>query len=238
MSNYTRVNWVDGSGGGTPMDAANLNVMDAGVAASVRQDGSTPMTATQLVTSPDQLASGHQETGVVGFQFVASASGQQGGYMVNFKTVMTHAPSSITLTVGFSLNFTGLTADAIGIYGFRFTLQAVTAGFCQWIGSYVTVGNCVLAVDALAQTFDHHCEACGHVSRAVPVSALQSASAPIPSLLYACPACGATEAFNCGLTAADEADTSPQGSGEYATTRGAQATLIRQLLALLNLPLA
>lgn len=29
---YSRVNWVDGSGGGTPVDAANLNIMDAGIA--------------------------------------------------------------------------------------------------------------------------------------------------------------------------------------------------------------
>lgn len=29
---YTRVNWQDGSGGGTPVDAANLNVMDAYIA--------------------------------------------------------------------------------------------------------------------------------------------------------------------------------------------------------------
>lgn len=28
---YTRVNWVDGSGGGTPLSHDNLNVMDAGV---------------------------------------------------------------------------------------------------------------------------------------------------------------------------------------------------------------
>lgn len=30
---YVRVNWADGSGGGTPVDATNLNNMDAGIAA-------------------------------------------------------------------------------------------------------------------------------------------------------------------------------------------------------------
>lgn len=44
---YTRVNWKDGSGnagGDTPLDAANLNQMDAGIAAAVPLDGSAPMT--------------------------------------------------------------------------------------------------------------------------------------------------------------------------------------------------
>lgn len=31
---YTRVNWVDSPSTATPIDAANLNVMDAGVAAN------------------------------------------------------------------------------------------------------------------------------------------------------------------------------------------------------------
>lgn len=32
MPNYARVNWVDGPLGGTPLDAAHLNVMDQGIA--------------------------------------------------------------------------------------------------------------------------------------------------------------------------------------------------------------
>lgn len=33
MSTYTRVNWQDAPSTATPTDAANLNVMDAGIAA-------------------------------------------------------------------------------------------------------------------------------------------------------------------------------------------------------------
>lgn len=31
MADYTRVNWQNGSGGGTPVNATNLNVMDQGI---------------------------------------------------------------------------------------------------------------------------------------------------------------------------------------------------------------
>jgi len=46
---YTRVNWANGSGGGTPIDATHLNVMDAYIATldtnAVLKDGSVTITA-------------------------------------------------------------------------------------------------------------------------------------------------------------------------------------------------
>ena len=192
-------------------------------------------------SAPVTLAAGNQETGTAGFEFTAAAASVEGAYMPNFKTVMTRTPTSVTLTVGFSSNFKGLSADSIGVYGFRFVMQSVAAGLCQWIGIYTTVGNCLLAYDATARTFDHHCDHCGAVQRGVALSTLAVQPGPTPGrtgVSYVCPECGTSEHFNCALGAADEADTTPQGSGAYVTTRGAQATLIRQLMSALGLEVA
>lgn len=185
-------------------------------------------------TAPVILQPGNQETGTTGGGFTATAAGQYNIHGINFKTVMTNVPTSITLVVQFQANTSGVTADSITLYGFHFFFTSAAAGLAQWYGTYITVGNCLLAVDASAGTFDHHCEVCGHVASAAPVSALV-VSADKRGLSYTCPSCGASEHFNVALSAADEADEAPQGSGEYATTRGAQARLIRQLMTLLGL---
>lgn len=192
--------------------------------------------------APVTLASGNQETGaaIVGGTDAAGAFRLNG---VNFKTVLTSVPSSITLTVTSSTNIASVGAQDISKYGFAVQYQATAAAFSLWNGTYTTVGNCLLALDATARTFDHHCDACGHVALAVPFSAL-AIQRPDPtstaglSLGYSCSSCGALEAFNLALSAADEADTTPQGSGDYQTTRGAQATLIRQLMTALGLEVA
>lgn len=192
--------------------------------------------------SPMQLITGHQETGaaIVGGTDAAGAFRLNG---VNFKTVLANTPTSITLTVTSSSNIASVGAQDISKYGFAVQYQATAAAFSLWNGTYTTVGNCLLGVNAAAQTLDHHCDVCGHVSRAAPFSSL-SIRRPDPTsnvaltLGYSCPSCGALEAFNLALTAADEADATPQGSGPYATTRGAQAALIRQLLTALGLEVA
>lgn len=192
-------------------------------------------------TAPVQLATGSQETGAAGLEFTAAAASAEGAYMPNFKTVMTRTPTSVTLTVSYSSNFTALAADTIGVNGYRFVMKSVAAGLCQWIGSYTTVGNCLLAYDAVARTFDHHCDQCGALHQGVALDELVMAVGPTParsSLSYTCPECGTSEHFNCGLSAADEADDSPQGAGAYATTRGAQAALIRSLMAALQMAVA
>lgn len=305
---YTRVNWVDGAGGGTPIDAANLNTMDAYIATldtDVTGNQTPPQNATPAATGsvatllssivsqlllitggaswysapaatlaallsnangrvsktgdtmsgaltvvqPDILAAGHQESGFGALYNGAPASGQFYGAPVNFKTQMTNTPTGITITLSLRNSGSSSTfADVWNIYGFRFIAKAASSAVIDVAGTYTTAGNCLLAVDTTAQTFDHHCDACGAVRRGLTLAALDDHSDYIVSggsgataaapLTVTCPTCGANESFNIALTAADEADETPQGSGEFATTRGEQARLIRALLRLCGLPVA
>lgn len=190
-------------------------------------------------SAPVTLTSGNQETGHCAVGGVPTSTNPFGGG-VNFKTVMTNAPTSLTLAVADSANIASTTADHIDKYGFTFQVNPTAANtYTKWSGTYTTVGNCLLALDATAQTFDHHCDACGHLSLATPFDALQLQPAPIgPALAFACPSCGASEHFNVALTSADELDTAPQGAGAYQTTRGAQAALIRALMRALEMAVA
>jgi hypothetical protein len=188
--------------------------------------------------APVTLTTGNQETGRLGSELGNAAGGTHFGIGVNFKTIMTNTPTSLTLTANSSSNSTVGGASNIDINGFNCYFIASAAGDAWWYGSYTTVGNCLLAVDTTAQTLDHHCDPCGHVSTGAAFSALTVSKSPREALSYTCPSCGTVESFNTALTATDEADTTPQGSGAYATTRGAQATLIRQLLVALGLPTA
>jgi hypothetical protein len=189
-------------------------------------------------TAPLTLAPGYQETGAAGVTANANGANQPWGGGVNFKTVCTNTPTSITLTSSAINNVASTQVDAINRYGFYWLAKAAAAGLMQWYGTYTTVGNCLLAVDSTARTFDHHCDnpTCGHISRAQPVSDVIALKTEVGAAMsYTCPNCGTSEHFNCALTAADEADPTPQGSGEYVTTRGAQASLIRQLMTALGL---
>ena len=190
---------------------------------------------------PVILSSGHQETGTCGILDNVSAGSQFWGESVNFKTVLTNSPTSMTLTAFSSpapINIATTLVDYQSKNGFAFVAESAAAGLLRWYGTYTTVGNCLLAVDALAGTFDHHCDQCGYVTRAAPLAACQARQGMFLALSYVCPQCGAAEHFNVHLTAADEADPAPQGRGAYATTRGAQATLIRQLMTALGLEVA
>lgn len=188
---------------------------------------------------PVNLISGNQETGYTATYFQAGGANTFGGNGCNFKTVMANAPTSLTLNAVSTQNFTSASTEAITVYGFTLVINSVASGICKWEGRYTTVGNCLFAVDAAAGTFDHHCDACGYVSTAAPLTAIRRHIDGVTSgMAYPCPACGAEEHFNCDLTAADELDPTPQGSGAYATTRGEQATLIRHLLVALGLPTA
>lgn len=191
-------------------------------------------------TAPVTLVSGNQETGFAGLEGTANA-GNNLSVGVNFKTVTTNTPSSLTLTTSFSGNTTSQTATGMTKYGFWLSIKATATGDTYWAGTYTTVGNCLLAVDTAAQTFDHHCDQCGALHQGVALDELVMAVGPTParsSLSYTCPECGASEHFNCALSAEDENDESPQGAGAYATTRGAQAALIRSLMAALQMAVA
>jgi hypothetical protein len=218
--------------GGTST-AGNLTAMDAGIASAVPLDGSASMTGSL------KLASGHQETGGVGTTATASGAGQSWGYVQNFFMQMTNVPSSITLASSSASNAGTPSINTITTRSFNFFFANVAAGLTYWVGTYTTVGNCLLAVDAAAQTFEHHCDGCNALNSAQPLaSLLVDHTYPEVALTYVCPHCGQSEHFTTTLTDADERDETPQGEGEYATTRGAQATLIRALLGLLGQPVA
>lgn len=91
--------------------------------------------------APPTLISGNQETGVAGGGFTATAAGQVFIRMVSFRTHMTNVPTSITLNVVGSQNFTSLSTDTITRDGFRMIFSSVAAGLCEWFGTYTTVGN-------------------------------------------------------------------------------------------------
>lgn len=191
--------------------------------------------------APIQLISGHQETGFAGFRTKTPTVGDIHGEGVNFKTVMDNTPTSIGNTIVSAQNTSTVNISNITKYGFSLEGPSTsTAGNWLYI-EYTTVGNCLLAVDSNAGAFDQHCEGCGALHRGTPVTTLAQTSGATPAqtgLSFTCPDCGYMEHFNCGLSATDEADTAPQGSGAYATTRGAQATLIRQLMTALGLEVA
>lgn len=192
-------------------------------------------------TAPVTLAAGNQETGVVGMQQYGQA-GHNVSIMANFKTVLTNVPTSITTTnLAAPNNASGLNFNSFTIYGMNMFWTVGATADTGWNVKYTTVGNCLLAVDTAAHTFDHHCDGCGAVRRGVALSEVAVTPGATPAehaLFYTCPTCGTAEHYNAALGAADEADSSPQGSGEYATTRGAQATLIRALMQALNIEVA
>lgn len=101
---------------------------------------------TPYVTAPPKLAAGSQETGACGLRAYSYDTAQRTwDTQVNFKTVMTNVPSSITLTAGARLNLLGgqPVAGGITIYGFRFSmLSAGAIGDTYAIDfTYTTVGN-------------------------------------------------------------------------------------------------
>jgi hypothetical protein len=218
-------------------------MLDGNAGTPIRTDGNGNITSGQSIyvnhlkaNAPVTLAPGNQATGLLYIQ-VDAVSGRNYGHEVNFPVTMTNTPTST--------NITGVSQSGIGSAGtFGFTLHGmffqVTANATANVlyqATYTTVGNCLLAVDAQARTFDHHCDGCGAVRRGIALGETlhQVCAGGHHLLTYTCPACGAVESFNCALSAADEADTAPQGSGEFTTTRGAQATLIRALMGALGL---
>lgn len=234
---------------GTPAvtsQASEIATNTSAIAGKVSKSGDTisgglTVGGVLAVSAPPVLSAGNQETGVAGFS-CPGTGGHDVAIVKNFKTVLTNAPSSInTSNLATPTNAVGLNVNLLTRYGFNMFWQASATGDTGWDIQYTTVGNCLLALDAAARMFDHHCDQCGAVHQGVAVTALgisQGATADLTAVSYTCPDCGAMEHFNCALTAADESDSTPQGNGQYATTRGAQAQMIRQLLTLLGLPLA
>lgn len=208
---------------------------------TITTDGSGHLTARSLkANAPMTLASGNQETGYCGGSWSNPTAGQNGGVGVNFKTTLTNTPTGITLTpdASGSQNIASTHVSNLATSGFNLFLIFSASGTQSfWHGTYTTQGNCLLAVDTVARTFDHHCDnpGCGHVARDVPfadlmVDSSMGAAPGALALSYACVACGAVEGFNSGLGSAAELDMTPQGSDPaYATTYGEQARFVRAL---------
>ena len=102
-------------------------------------DGAGGVTTTVVPT----LTASHQETGSCGIDRLTSAAGQQEGDVVNFKTQLAHAPTSITFTHTTSVNVANTypKADNLTTTGFHVYWQSLAAGQMQWFGGYITVGN-------------------------------------------------------------------------------------------------
>lgn len=115
-------------------------------------DPGTNLASTDLLLNVDEnavltagvhkLKSGIQESGYFGLRVDApSPGGQQYGAGVNFKTVLTNAPSSITLTPALSTNVSTLSVVHSNTLGFFFDFLATATGPAVVYGTYTTVGN-------------------------------------------------------------------------------------------------
>jgi len=96
-----------------------------------------------LVTGIHKLKSGIQETGYFGLRIMsANAGGEFHGAGINFKTVLTNAPSSVTLSVDAgSVNHSNLSVVDMNQYGFFFEFDTPAVGAAKVFGTYTTVGN-------------------------------------------------------------------------------------------------
>lgn len=100
--------------------------------------------ASLKATAPVTLTSGFQETGYCGASFeVGGSVASAVGPTVNFKTVMTNAPTSITL--GTPIENSGASSPGaadITIYGFWLTWTATAINsLSRYTNTYTTVGN-------------------------------------------------------------------------------------------------
>lgn len=87
-------------------------------------------------------ATGAAETGTCGVQWGGTAlAADLYGASVNFKTVLSSAPSSVTLTNTTILNANTPGAQNVSAFGFLFNVKVTANGPGFWFGSYKTVGN-------------------------------------------------------------------------------------------------
>lgn len=137
------------------------------------------------LNTPPVLAGGNQDTGRWSCQFDSAPGANRIGNSTTFRVKMTNTPTSITFTVSNSFNVTGpsistLTTDGFDAYVVCNHTGGNNGGW--WYGAYATVGNCLLAVDAAARTFDHHCDVCRHIALDVPFADLTINTCDTPVL--------------------------------------------------------
>lgn len=125
------------------IENVNIKATAAISGTKLKVDTAADALVAPFVTAPPKLKTGFQETGYYTILFSATAGAQFGASTVNFKTVMTNIPSSITVTpaVGFPINMGAVSADLITIYGCRIYRSSSAAGTAADQGTYTTVGN-------------------------------------------------------------------------------------------------
>ena len=162
-----------------------------------------------------------------------NVSGDPIGPTIQFPLRLYQAPTGITFTqsatpVGIS---SGPFSNAYSIYGCNAWCVS-SGGRSSWIGTAVTVGNCIHAVHHEQGRLDWHCDGCDALHTGLLIAEHVMRSAPygdepgMTGMAIRCPGCGrVVESWNTGLRAHD-AEASAPGNHER---RAWQAELIRQL---------
>lgn len=229
----------------------------------------TPTFTSATLNQAPILAAGNQDNGHWSAQFDYAATAQNIGNSIAFRMHLTNVPTSLTFTAQNSFNVTGPTVANLDRDGAEVSVTCNHTGgnnYGWWRGTYATVGNCLLAVDAENGTFDHHCDACKRVALDVPFGDLRIVLNPyarkvsawqrllialhlrrgvlapflpgLSAISYQCRACGAVECFNTALTATDERDETVMvnPASTHHVTYGEQAQRIRALTRALGYP--
>jgi hypothetical protein len=84
---------------------------------------------------------GAVESGACGLTMSNQSAGATVAVVVNFKQVLSQAPSSISLSPASQTNVTSFTYANLSVYGFTLQVVVNAAGNVSWIGTYQTVGN-------------------------------------------------------------------------------------------------
>ena len=178
--------------------------------------------------------SGVSEKGFCGDTFFNMTAGNTTSCATPFRTVMTKAPTSITLTTVQTTNASGAFATSLSVYGFILQWTVPGNGVTLYYAYYQTNGNCLLTVDVA--TYSHHCDNCNTtathpfsdvVLRSLTGNADNTTPAGQYVMTVVCPTCQSSETFSSGFGTTD------CNTGD--AWRDSQVTLIRALQAALGL---
>lgn len=136
------IRFVDSTSGTTPLQL-NGSSGGMGAGASVSMDSNNIQTdgIGDISAVSYRTITGKQEAGYCGMQVGNQLVGSSFGHGVNFKTVLTNLPTSITLTNIATTNANGINASTFRTTGFFLQGNAIAAGSVQIIQTYLTVGN-------------------------------------------------------------------------------------------------
>ncbi len=115
------------------VDSANMRIAQLQLASDTLQRSRTTTGIVQTAGAP--------EYGQCGLSLPSVGAGNTSSVGVNFKTVMTNVPSSISLTALQSTNVGSTSISNITAYGFVLNVVATAAGAVTYFATYKTVGN-------------------------------------------------------------------------------------------------